>query len=190
MKWEEICQEDTNVIMHFYRAEVQRINTWRQRMDRTTHWAVVITVGVITFALSNQNIPHWAMLPGLFLNYIFLFTEARRYRYFDSWRGRVRALEELFLAKFFDREMEVDEKWQKVLSEDLKEPKFKITWEEAVKRRLKRIYIWIILAFTGSWIGKLYLHPERSLSLQAFFSKISGPLGTAIGIFIFVLVLS
>lgn len=189
MSWNDIDPQDTNVIMHVYRGEVQRINTWRQRMDRTTNWAIVITVGVITFALSNPNAPHWTVLPGLVLIYVLLFTEARRYRRYDSWRGRVRALEEMFLAKFFDRDMEIGENWQKILSEDLRNPMFKISWEEAVKRRLKRIYVWIITIFMAAWIGKLYMHPETIGSWRVFFDRISGPLGTTTGILIFVLIM-
>lgn len=185
MDWDKIEPQDTAVIMHMYRAEVQRINTWRGRMDRTTNWAIVITIGVITFALSSSNAPHWTMLPGLFLAYVLLFAEARRYRFYDSWRGRVRALEELFLAKFFDRDLEIDDKWEKALSCDLREPTYKIEWEEAVKRRLKRIYIWIILVFTISWIGKIFMHPERITSMDVFFGRISGPLGKTAGILIF-----
>lgn len=188
MDWDKIDPQDTNVIMHVYRAEVQRINTWRQRMDRATNWAIVITVGVITFALSAPNAPHWTVLPGLFLAYVLLFTEARRYRHYDAWRGRVRALEEMFLAKFFDRDMEIDEKWEEVLSEDLRKPRYKISWREAVKRRLKRMYIWIISVFAASWIGKIYMHPERAKTWTVLFDRISGPLGTPIGILIFGLI--
>lgn len=185
MDWDKIDLHDPNVIMHMYRGEVQRINAWRRRMDRTTNWSIVITVGVITFSLSNPNVPHWTVLPGLFLAYVLLFTEARRYRHYDSWRARVRALEELFLAKFFDRDMEIDDKWQKVLSEDLRNPRYKIGWREAVKRRLKRIYIWIILVFSVSWMGKIFMHPERVISWKVFFDRISGPLGTSFGVLIF-----
>ena len=28
-------------LAHFYRAEIQRSNTWRNRLDATTNWAVV-----------------------------------------------------------------------------------------------------------------------------------------------------
>jgi len=185
MNWDEIDPEDTNVIMHVYRGELQRINNWRQRMDRTTNWAIVVTSGIITFSLSNPNIPHWTVLPGLFLAYILLFTEARRYRHYDQWRGRVRALEELFLAKFFDRDMEINEKWVKILSDDFKNPKFKMSWEEAVKRRLKRIYVWIIAVFTSVWIAKIYMHPERATSFRIFFDRIAGPLGISVGLIVF-----
>lgn len=190
MKWDELDPQDMNVIMHVYRGELQRINTWRRRMDRTTNWAIVITIGVITFVLSNQSVPHWGILLGLFLAYVLLFTEARRYRHYDVWRGRVRVLEEMFLAKFFDRDMEIDEKWGEVLAEDLRNPQFKITWQEAVKRRLKRVYIWIILIFTIAWIGKIYIHPERAQSWAIFFDRIANPLGVHMGALVFGLIIS
>ncbi len=189
MDWDNLDPEDTNVIMHVYRGELQRINTWRRRMDRTTNWAIVITVGVLTFALSTPNAPHWTMLSGLFLAYILLVTEARRYRHFDAWRGRVRALEEVFLAKFFDRGMEVEEGWEEVLSDDFRKPQYKISWQESVKRRLKRIYIWIIFIFVVSWIGKIYMHPARATSMSEFFGRVSGPLGMTAGVVSFFLIL-
>ncbi|WGI17174.1 DUF2270 domain-containing protein [Methanonatronarchaeum sp. AMET-Sl] len=189
MDWEKLDSLDTNVIMHVYRGELQRTNSWRQRMDKTTNWAIVITSGIITFALANPNVPHWAVLAGLFLIYIMLFTEARRYRNFDKWRGRVRALEETFLSKFFDRENDIDERWTKALSEDFRFPHYKITWQEAMKRRLKRIYIWLIMVFIGAWIGKVYIHPEHATTWNEFFQRIAGPLEPLAGVFIFGIVL-
>ncbi len=44
--------EFTTAMVHYYRAEVQRSNTWRTRLDNTTNWAVVSTSAAITFALS------------------------------------------------------------------------------------------------------------------------------------------
>ncbi len=35
----------TTAMVHFYRAEIQRSNTWRMRLDNTTNWAV-ITIGL------------------------------------------------------------------------------------------------------------------------------------------------
>lgn len=189
MEWSKIDPQDTNVIMHIYRGEVQRINTWRQRMDRTTNWAIVITVGVITFALSNVEVPHWALFPGLFMTYVLLFTEARRYRHYDAWRGRVRAFEEIFLAKFFDRDLSVSDEWTRILADDFKNPKYKIGWHEAVRARLLRIYLWIIIIFMGTWLGKVYLHPDRVDNLGEFFGRISGPLSVKMGVLFFFLVM-
>ncbi len=190
MDWEKIDSQDTNVIMHVYRGEIQRINTWRMRMDRTTNWAVVLTVGVLTFSLSSAQVPQWTMFPGLILLYVLLFSEARRYRYYDAWRGRVRALEEIFLAKFFNPDLKINEKWQEVFSRDLREPEYKMTWQEAVKRRLKRIYLWIILIFLGSWIGKIYIHPELATSFSQFFQNVGGNLNVLGGAIMFFSVLA
>ncbi len=33
--------EFTTAMVHYYRAEIQRSNTWRTRLDNTTNWAVV-----------------------------------------------------------------------------------------------------------------------------------------------------
>ena len=35
--------EFNTAMVHFFRAEVQRANVWRQRLDTTTNWAVVST---------------------------------------------------------------------------------------------------------------------------------------------------
>lgn len=188
MDWEKTDPQDTNVIMNMYRGEMQRINTWRQRMDRTTNWTIVITVGVITFALGNPLAPHWTVLPGLFWVYVLLFLEARRYRDFDAWRGRVRMLEEEFLGKFFDPDMQADEGWEKMLAYDLRNPRHKITWQEAVKRRLKRIYLWVIATFVVTWIGKIYIHPEPIGSSKDFFGRIFGPSYVSYGFTFFLLI--
>lgn len=189
MDWDEISREDTSVIMNVYRGEIQRINTWRTRMDRTTNWAIVMTVGVLTFALGTKAAPHWTMLPGLFLTYVLLFAEARRYRYYDAWRGRVRALEEMFLSRFFDSDVEVDTGWQDLISRDFREPEFKVTWSEAVKRRLKRMYIWIIFIFTLSWVGKVLIHPNRATTVKGFFTNVGGGLGIWGGAAVFTLIM-
>jgi uncharacterized membrane protein len=33
--------EFNTALIHFYRGEVQRSNTWRNRLDTTTNWAVL-----------------------------------------------------------------------------------------------------------------------------------------------------
>ena len=188
MDWSEIDPQDTNVIMHMYRGEIQRLNTWRQRMDRTSNWTMVITVGIITFALSTPHAPHWTVLLGLFLTYVLLFLEARRYRDFDVWRCRVRVLEEMFLAVFFDRRLDTGDEWKQVLAHDLQNPRYKISWLEAVRRRLKRVYIWVILTFLVAWTGKIYLHPEQVNTVGEFFDRISGSLSYQLGVMFFFLI--
>ena len=53
--------EFNTAMVHYYRAEVQRSNVWRQRLDTTTNWAVVATGAAISFALSSPN-NHYGVL--------------------------------------------------------------------------------------------------------------------------------
>lgn len=41
-------EELNNILTQYYRGEVSRANTWRNRMDRTTNWSVVIVAAVVT----------------------------------------------------------------------------------------------------------------------------------------------
>ena len=47
--------EFNTAMVHFYRGEIQRANTWRNRLDNTTNWAVVAAGAAISFALSDPN---------------------------------------------------------------------------------------------------------------------------------------
>jgi uncharacterized membrane protein len=49
-------------MVHFYRAEVSRANTWRTRLDATTNWAVITTAAALTFAFSSAHNPHFVLL--------------------------------------------------------------------------------------------------------------------------------
>lgn len=156
-----------NVLTQYYRGEISRANTWRTRMDRTINWSVVITAAVTTWVFSNPNRNHIVLLLGYSLITIFLFMEARRYRFYDLWRARVRVLEEYFFCRYITDDVSKPKNidWKKMIAEDLKNPRFKITFFEAVARRLKRIYLWIILVIYAAWILKLIIHPEITNSL-------------------------
>src|SRR4051812_40623010 len=72
--------EFTTAMVHFYRGEIQRANTWRNRLDTTTNWAIVTTGAAISFALSSANNSHVILLIEMLMVLIFLWIEARRYR--------------------------------------------------------------------------------------------------------------
>jgi uncharacterized membrane protein len=50
---------------HVYRGEVDRANTWRDRFDRTTNWAVTIIATILTFVFSGRGNPHYLLLLGM-----------------------------------------------------------------------------------------------------------------------------
>ncbi|HET9478508.1 MAG TPA: DUF2270 domain-containing protein, partial [Pyrinomonadaceae bacterium] len=70
-------------MIHFYRGEVQRSNTWRNRLDTTTNWAVITAGATLSFVFSSPNNPHFVIPINSILVVIFLLMEARRYRYYE-----------------------------------------------------------------------------------------------------------
>src|SRR5262245_15076470 len=90
--------EFNTAMVHFYRGEVQRSNAWRQRLDTTTNWAVVATGAAISFALSNPMNHYGVIILNTLLVTLFLWIEARRYRYYELWAYRVRLMETDFFG--------------------------------------------------------------------------------------------
>lgn len=151
--------EYINAIVHFYRGERSRADAWRARLDPTTNWAVVTTGGMLSFAFSGPEHSHVALLLANILVAVFLGFEARRFRYFDVWRSRVRMLEENFFIPIIRRNLVSPRSdWRESVALDLDQPKFKITFLEAVGLRLRFNYVWIFLAILVSWIAKVALH--------------------------------
>src|SRR4249919_4036393 len=84
---------ELTMLAHLYRGEMYRSKVWRTRLDATTNWAVATTGIALSVAFSNvENSPLPLVLVAL-LDLVFLAIEARRYRYFDIWRTRVRQME-------------------------------------------------------------------------------------------------
>ena len=54
-------------IVHFCRGEIQRLTVWRQRLDVTSNWSILLMVALITFTLGSPDVPHFTLLLGLAL---------------------------------------------------------------------------------------------------------------------------
>ncbi|NCF56725.1 MAG: DUF2270 domain-containing protein [Planctomycetia bacterium] len=140
------------VLAHFYRGELSRANVWRQRMDATTHWAVVSTMAIISLAYSNSDASILLLPFCCVLLYLLLHIEARRYRYFDVWRMRVRMLEvHLMVPALLQGQALAEGNWRETLCNDLLAPNYKMSRIEALGRRLQRTYIWLFLIVLGTW---------------------------------------
>jgi uncharacterized membrane protein len=96
--------EFNTAMIHFYRGEVQRSNTWRNRLDTTTNWAVLTAGATLSFVFSSPNNPHFVIPINSILVAIFLLMEARRYRYYEIWSSRVRILETGYFANILTPE--------------------------------------------------------------------------------------
>jgi uncharacterized membrane protein len=160
-----------NAMSHFYRGELGRIMVWRNRLDTTTNWAVTSSTAVITIAFSNIGVPHLIFFFNLAIVWIMLWIEARRYRFYDAFRARVRMLEAHFLVPMvMENHHLLQGEWKKLVCEDLILPSFKITMLEAVGRRLKRNYVFIFLLILIAWVMKIFLHATEPIeSLGAFY---------------------
>ena len=160
-----------NAMSHFYRGELGRIMVWRQRLDITTNWAITSSTAIITIAFSNREVPHLIFFFNLAIVWGMLWIEARRYRFYDAFRARVRMLEAHFLVPMVmeNREM-LQGEWKKLVCEDLILPSFKITKLEAVGRRLKRNYVFIFILIMVAWVTKIFLHASMTLDgIPAFY---------------------
>src|SRR5688500_20125842 len=73
--------EFNTAMIHFYRGEVQRSNTWRNRLDTTTNWAVLTAGATLSFVFSSPNNPHFVIPIKSIPVAIFLLVVARRYRF-------------------------------------------------------------------------------------------------------------
>ncbi len=163
--------EFNTAIVHFYRGEVQRSNTWRNRLDTTTNWAVLTAGATLSFAFSSPMNPHFVILINSILVAFFLFMEARRYRYYEIWSSRVRMIETGYFAKLLSPESPMEDKWAEDLTTDLITPHFTISEWEAVGRRLRRNYLWIFALLALSWNLKVYLHPLPAYNFEAFIER-------------------
>jgi uncharacterized membrane protein len=152
--------EFNTAIIHFYRGEVARSNVWRTRLDATTNWAVITAGATLSFVFSSPDNPAFAIPINSILVTIFLFMEARRYRYYEVWANRVRVMETGYFAPMLShRIMPPDKEWAEHISDDLITPHFTISEWEAIGRRLRSNYIWIFVLLALSWGLKIYIHP-------------------------------
>lgn len=152
--------EFNTAMVHFYRGEIQRSNIWRNRLDATTNWAVITGGATLSFVFSSPDNPHFAIPINSILVSIFLFMEARRYRYYEVWANRVRILETGYFAPMLShRTIAPDKEWAEHISADLISPHFTISVWEGLGRRLRANYLWIFILLAVSWTLKIYIHP-------------------------------
>lgn len=169
--------EFVTAMVHFFRAEIQRANVWRTRLDTTTNWAVVATGATLSIAFSQSNVNHAVIILNTLLVLWFLFIEARRYRYYELWSYRVRLMETDFYAAMLVPPFHPSPDWAESLAENLLAPHFPISVWEAFGRRLRRNYLWIFLILYASWVAKIWLFPEPLRSMDEFMRRAAvGPI--------------
>lgn len=175
---EEFSAAEIGALAHLYRGEVYRSTVWRTRLDTTTNWSVV-TLGValsITFSSPDAS-PLPLLLVGILIM-LFLALEARRYRFFNVWRGRTRWIEKHFyVPMLLDGDLHTEEDWQKTLAEDYLNPRYHVSYLTALARRVRSNYLWILLIQSVAYLGKLTVHPTPVTSVRDLLHRADiGPL--------------
>jgi len=146
--------ERINAMAHFHRAEMGRLSDWRRRIDQTTNWAITVVAAMLSLSLSTTSSHHGVMLFAMVITLLLLGIEARRYRFFDVYRGRIRLLERNYFAEMLHAKAD-DPDWEQQLAENLRRPNFHLSAREAFGRRLQRNYIWIFVILLLAWALKI-----------------------------------
>ena len=168
--------EYITAMVHFYRGELQRALTWRVRLDTTTNWALVTTAGLLTFSFGNPHYAQETLITCMYANLMFLYHEARRFRFFDVWRSRLRMIEENFYGPILRRDPHSPfADWGEHVAEDLLHPKFKITRLQALRARLVRNYSYIFAFLLVAWFGRAVAFPSPRGGVAGLFAMAGLP---------------
>ncbi|ODR91303.1 DUF2270 domain-containing protein [Sinorhizobium alkalisoli] len=187
-------QETINTIVHYYRGELGRMAGWRDRIDRTSNWAITVVAAMLSVSLSTPTSHHGVLLFAMLLISLLLLIEARRYRFFDVYRARVRQLERGYFAQVLAPDGVPSAKWSTSIATSLRKPIFLMSYKDAVCRRLQRNYCWMYLILLLAWALKIssskmsmageFLGPVHSWS-DLFENTALGPLpGSIVLIFV------
>ncbi len=160
-----------SAMVHLYRAEMNRMTVWRQRLDVTSNWAILLTMGLTTFTLGSEEVPHYTLLLGLALIAISILIEARRYRHLHHSKWRLWLMEIGYFCEFLSPPKTSVFKWHCILAQDLKKPTLLVSWLAAARVRLRRNYLLLLYFITAVWVTKLYIHPHRPGSTDEFMAR-------------------
>jgi uncharacterized membrane protein len=166
--------EYITLLAHYHRAEIARMAGWRDRVDRTTHWAITAVGAMLSVSLSAPSANHGIMLLAMLLVALLLVIEARRYRFFDVYRTRVRVLERNWYAPIFAGEGEEHADWLRAMAETLRRPGFQISLNQALSRRVRRTYGWMYLILLGAWLLKTTAHNPSKVGYSQTVATIGG----------------
>jgi uncharacterized membrane protein len=156
------------------------------RMDATTNWAIGTTAAVVSFALGNAELPHYAVLLALLLTLCFLMLEARRLTFYHLWQRRVLQLEDGMVRPALHAppngdSIELDERLVDALDQGLGQTVPTMPILKALARRLRRVYLYLFAAQWLAWVVKLSSHPTATASMSELIARadIAGVPGAA-----------
>lgn len=147
-----------SLMPHYYRGEVSQSGNLLSRLDLTIDWAIVVVTAVLALAFQGGDVTAYFLLIGMLGVTLFALFDVRRYRTFDASRARVRVLEENLFANSLDPEEAPISAWRRELASDLRESTFKVSYWEALARRLRKVYYPLYLLLGVAWVFRIGIY--------------------------------
>ena len=151
-------EEFLSLLPHYYRGEMSQSGNLLTRLDLTTDWAIVVVTAVLALAFRGGDVSAYLLLIGIVGVSLFLLFDVRRYRAYDASRARLRLLEENLFANALQPSDAPLETWRAELGDDLRRPTFKVSYWEALSRRLRRIYYPLYVLLGVAWLFRVTLY--------------------------------
>jgi uncharacterized membrane protein len=159
---------------HLYRGEMHRLVTWRTRLDTTSHWAIILSTALTTFALGSSSVPHYVMLLALAFDTILMVIEGRRYQHVLHSKWRLSILERNYFAPLFEDNDPPDKAtWRAQFAADLRRPRFTVSLTMGTRLRLRRNYLMIMSFVMAAWTAKLFVHPGTPRCLGDIYERLA-----------------
>lgn len=151
-------EEFLSLLPHFYRGEMSQSGNLLTRLDLTTDWAIVVVSAVLALSFRGGDVTAYLLLIGIIGVSLFLLFDIRRYRVYDASRARIRLLEENMFANALEPSGVSLESWREALGKDLRRPTFKVSYLEALSRRLRRIYYPLYVLLGVAWVFRITVY--------------------------------
>jgi uncharacterized membrane protein len=136
---------------------------------------VTVIAAILTYAFSSSGTSHAILLAGMVITTLFLGIESRRYQDYDIYRARIRMIQENLFANALDPSAGVEHTdWRRELSDDLRHPSVKIRFREAVHRRLRRVYLALLVLLLAAWIFRITALSSKPWLDSAAFGTLPG----------------
>ncbi len=170
---EGFTNAEIGAVAHLYRGEVYRSTIWRTRLDATTNWSVVSLGIALSISYASPQATSLPLLLVAVLISVFLYLEARRYRYFNVWRARARWMEINFYSPLLRQRPGADPAWRDTLANDYERPEHHISFRRALGRRLRRNYVWIFTVQVLAYLAKASVHPTPAANRSEFLERMA-----------------
>ncbi|SIQ97568.1 Uncharacterized membrane protein [Haladaptatus litoreus] len=150
-------EEFLTLMPHFYRGALSQSGRYLDRLDLTVDWAIAVVTAVLALGFQSSDVPPYLIPIGMVALSMFLLFDVRRYRSYDAIRARVRLVEENVYANALNPVGATLGEWREELGEDLRKPMLKVSYREALSRRLKRVYFPLYVLLAVAWLFRITL---------------------------------